>query len=104
MQYAMFKYYKPLINNEQVPDTYNYTQLFGLWKGKGSELDLNMMRYIHGNDWEAKLIEALMAGRIKQKINGAIPEIQIGGKASHANIEHIWTPVTNKNMDAKHGG
>ena len=44
----MFKYYEPLINNEQLPDTYNYTQLFGLWKGKGSELDLNMMRYIHG--------------------------------------------------------
>ena len=26
-QYAMFKYYKPLINNEQVPETYNYTKL-----------------------------------------------------------------------------
>ena len=29
-QYAMFKYYEPLINLEQVPDTYNYTKLFAL--------------------------------------------------------------------------
>ena len=42
-QIAMFKYYKPLINLEQVPETYKYTKLFGLWKGKGSELDLNML-------------------------------------------------------------
>ena len=45
-QLAMFKYYEPLINQELVPENYNHTKLFGLWKGKGSELDLNMMRYI----------------------------------------------------------
>ena len=43
-QQAMFKYYEPLVNLEQVPETYNYTKLFGLWKGKGSELDLHSMR------------------------------------------------------------
>ena len=62
---AMFKYYEPLINLELVPETYNYTKLFGLWKGKGSELDLNMMRFIHGKDWDAKLLEALVSERIK---------------------------------------
>ena len=25
-QYAMFNYYEPLVNPEQVPDTYNYTK------------------------------------------------------------------------------
>ena len=29
-----------------VPETYDYAKLFGLWKGKGSNLD-----------WEAKLLE-----------------------------------------------
>ena len=33
---------------EMVPDTYDYTKLFGLYKGKGSKLDLNMTIYIHG--------------------------------------------------------
>ena len=33
----------------------NFFNLFRLWKQKGSKLDLNMMRYIHSNDWDAKL-------------------------------------------------
>ena len=48
------------IKRVPVPETYNYTKLFGLWKGKVSELDLNMMRYIHGKDWDAKMLEALV--------------------------------------------
>ena len=48
----MFDHMADFIFNEMEPETYNYTQLFGLWKGKGSKLDLNMMRYIHGKDWD----------------------------------------------------
>ena len=87
-QKAMFKYYEHLVNNEQVPETYNNTKLFGLWKGKGSELDLNMMRYIHWKDWNAKMLEALVTERMKPKIHAAIPDIQIGGKPGNFRIEH----------------
>ena len=39
---AMFVYMSHFMNNELVPDTYDYTKLFGLWKGKGNKLYLNM--------------------------------------------------------------
>ena len=55
-QDTMFDYMADLIFYEMVPDTYDYTKLFGLWKGKGSKLDLNMMRYIHGKYWDAKVL------------------------------------------------
>ena len=84
----MFKYYKPLVNQEQVPETYNYTKLFGKCS-QCSELDLNMMRYIHPKDWDAKLLEALIAERMKPSIHAAIPEIQIGGKSGHSSLEHL---------------
>ena len=58
---TMFKYYAPLALNVIVPDTYNCTKLFGLWEKKGSELELNMMRYIHGKYWYTKLLEILIA-------------------------------------------
>ena len=48
-----------------------------------------MMRYIHGKDWDAKMLEALVAERMKPKIHEAIPNIQIGGKAGHSSIEHL---------------
>ena len=35
-QDAMFDYMSDLMSHEMVPDTYDYTKLFVLWKGKGS--------------------------------------------------------------------
>ena len=37
-----------------------------------------MMSYLHGKDWDAKLLEELVAERMKAKMNAAI---QLGGKA-----------------------
>ena len=37
-QDAMFEYMSDLVNNETVPEQYDYTKLFGLWKGKGDKL------------------------------------------------------------------
>ena len=50
---------------EMVPDTYDYTKLFGIWKGKGNKLDLNMTRYIHGKERDAKFLETLVSERMK---------------------------------------
>ena len=44
---AMVVYMADFLSQEMVPDTYDYTKLFGLWKGKGSKLDLNMRKYLH---------------------------------------------------------
>ena len=38
---AMFEYLADFILNEFVPETYDYTKLFVLWKQKGSELNVN---------------------------------------------------------------
>ena len=46
-QDAVFIYLADFMAQEMVPDTYDYTKLFGLWKGKGNKLDLNITRYIH---------------------------------------------------------
>ena len=45
---------------EMVSDTYEYTKLFGLRKGKDNKLDLNLSMYIHGKEWDAKFLEALV--------------------------------------------
>ena len=62
-----------------VPDTYDYAQLFGLWKGKGIKLELNMTRYIHGKDLDAKFLEALLSESMKLFILKNCPLMQIGG-------------------------
>ena len=77
-QDAIFDYMADLIYNETIPEQYDYTKLFGLWKGKGNKLDLNMQRCIHGKDWDAKLLEALVSERMKPSIIENCPKIQIG--------------------------
>ena len=81
----MFEYLADFILNKFVPDTCDYTQLFGLLKKKGRELDLNMMIYKQSKDWDAKLLEALISKRINQNV----PDIQIGGIAGNTSIEHL---------------
>ena len=46
---------------------------------KKTELDLNMTRYIHGKEWDAKFLEALVSERMKPLITKNCPEMQIGG-------------------------
>ena len=40
-QNATFIYMADFMAQEMVPDTSDYTQLFGLWNGKGNKLDLD---------------------------------------------------------------
>ena len=74
---------------EMVPETYDYTKLFGLWKGKGNKLDLNMTRYIHGKEWDAKFLEALVSERMKPLITKNCPRMQIGGMKGNSSSEHL---------------
>ena len=50
-----------------------------------------MMRFIHGKDWDAKLLESLVTERIKLPIVKKCAQIQIGGMASAGNAskEHL---------------
>ena len=71
---------------EMVPD---YTKLFGLWKGKGNKLDLNITRYINGKEWDAKFLEALVSERMKPFITKNCPIMQIGGMKGNSSSEHL---------------
>ena len=74
----MFIYMADFMAQEMVPETYDYTKLFGLWKGNGNKLDLNMTKYIHGKEWDAKFLEALVSERMKPFITKNCPHMQIG--------------------------
>ena len=52
---ATYEYMKKLIKSEQVPTAFLDTYLTQLWKGKGSALDLNNMRFIHMRFWRSRL-------------------------------------------------
>ena len=76
---SMFDYMADFIFNGMVPDTYDYTTLFGLSKGKGR--NLKMLRYTLGKDWDAKLLEARISERMKPlRIAKNCPKCKQGDK------------------------
>ena len=44
---AIFRYMIKMISTEKIPNAFCETTLIQIWKGKGSALDLNNMRFIH---------------------------------------------------------
>ena len=42
-QDSLFFYMSDFMSQEMVPDAYNYTKSFGLWKGKARKLNLNII-------------------------------------------------------------
>ena len=53
-----------------------------------------MIRYIHGKDWDAKLLEALVSERMKPSIIENCPKIQIGGIKNNSSAEHLMVLKT----------
>ena len=74
-KYAIYQYMKKLIKSEDVPRVFLDTTLTQIWKGKGSALDLNNMRFIHMRFWRSRLLEALVTENMKDDIVRACPNI-----------------------------
>ena len=45
---AFYHYAARIINTEDIPNKFDITRLFPIWKRKGSALDLNMLK-----EWDA---------------------------------------------------
>ena len=88
-QFAIFLYMSKLIKNEEIPNIFARTSLSQIWKKKGSALDLNNMRFIHGKHWHPRLLEALITEQMKENIVKATPPIQLGGKPGASSVEHL---------------
>ena len=86
---ATYEYMKKLIKSEQVPTSFLDTYLTQLWKGKGSALDLNNMRFIHMRFWRSRLLEALVTENMKEDIVKACPNNQLGGMPGAMSVEHL---------------
>ena len=88
---AIFYYMKRIIESEEVPHAFNKTKLTQIWKKKGSALDLNNMRFIHGREWRPRLCEKLVTDNMKPDIIEACPQIQIGGIPGNSSVQHLYT-------------
>merc|ERR1712026_596055 len=67
-KFAIFSYLKQIVKKEEIPKRFLDTKLTMIWKKKGSPLDLNNMRFIHGKEYRARVLEAVVVENMKKKI------------------------------------
>ena len=61
-KHAVFKLCQRIIENVEVPDSFELTTLQQIYKGKGSKSELSNSRFIHLKDWLPRTCDALVVG------------------------------------------
>ena len=100
---AVWKYMRELIKREKFPDVYHKTTAVALYKGKGSQADLNSYRYIHTKVWGGRLADMLIVNSFREDLLASISGKQTGGIPGRSPLENIFNmkTVVGLNMNKK---
>ena len=85
----VFKISKLIWETEDIPDSWNLTNLFQIFK-KGPKNKLNSYRYIHLKNWFPRLFEGIVFQRAKPVLIKNISKFQIGAVPGHMPQEHLF--------------
>ena len=89
-QAAFFFVIKAIYEEEEMPEDFNETELYPLFK-KGDQRDPSNYRFLHMKNMEARLFEATVYVKIEQHLDSNTPEIQLGGMKEGDCLEHLIT-------------
>ena len=85
-KFAIYKYLELIVKTENIPDSFLDTSMTMIWKKKGSPLDLNNMRFIHGKEYRPRVLEAIVVEKMKYATSQAKLAENIWSKALPASI------------------
>ena len=89
---TMFKLCRKMITKEEFPSGFRKTMLHMIWKQKGPSEILKNSRFIHMKDgFLPRTCEALVVGKMKERILAGSSKYQVGGQPGHSPEEHIYT-------------
>ena len=87
---AIFHLCKRFCDEEDFPKRMQKTTLQMIWKKKGSQAELKNNCFKHLKDYLARTCEALVVGKMKEKVFESASVYQIGGQKQHCIEEHIF--------------
>ena len=79
-----------MIKEETFPKYFRKTTLQMIWKGKGSVDILKNSRFLHMKSFLPRACEAVVVGRMKEKILESSSIYQVGGQPGHSTDECIF--------------
>ena len=79
-----------MIKEETFPDEFRKTILQMIWKGKGPAEVLKNSRFLHMKPILPRACEAVVVGRMKERILQASSIYQVGGQPGHSTDKSIF--------------
>ena len=89
-QEAMGHLVMNLIKTEKFPDEFRKTVLHMIWKGKGAAEVLKNSWFVHMKTFLPRACEAVLVGRMKERILAKSSIYQVGGQPGHSVDESIF--------------
>ena len=102
---AIFKFYQKCYKMEVMPESYEFTELMQLYKGKGNRLELKSSRFLHLKPWLPKGYEKMLMTKMEQKMFKHTPDYQVGGQKLGSTNEHLLSMITTmRRLEKLQGG
>ena len=100
---AIYTLFSMVWKREQIPKSWSNSELIQLYKGKGSESDLNNIRHIHLKEEIPKLFEKIVMLAAKDDLMKNMTEFQITTKPGHRATEHVFCVMSQMALSELNG-
>ena len=88
---CVFYLCKRILETEEIPSSFDYTDLHQIYKGKGPRELLENSRFIHSKPWLPRTVESMVVLKMKPMLLKKMTKFQIGGAPGHRSSEHIFS-------------
>ena len=91
---AIFKLFCLVWKKEEIPRMWADSELIQIYKGKGSESDLNNVRHIHIKSEVPKLVQQIVMTAASDRLFDNMTKFQIATKPGHRATEHVFCAMS----------
>ena len=95
---SIFKFTKRMIEEEEIPENFDDTTLYNIYKGVGRKEEFSSMRFLHCKLYLPRTVEAVVVRGKREDILASSSCYQIGGQPGHRSQELLFVA---KSMIAK---
>ena len=91
---TIYKLCKRIIDNEEIPDCFQMTTLYMIWKRKGLLDIFKNNRFLHMKQVLARIVDSMVVKQMKTPLISRLSMYQVGSLPGHSIAEHLLTIKT----------
>ena len=87
---ALLKLFQTIWKTEEIPNSWEESTVIQVWKGKGSQCNLENIRHLHDRDLYSKFFGQMVVSTAKSTLFENLSKFQIACRPGHRPSEHLF--------------